>query len=330
MKVLVTGATGFLGGATARRLAKEGHRVVATGRSLVAGERLQQDGIEFHPADIRDAALIDELTHGCEGVVHCAALSSPWGRASEFDSINRTGTENITAACLAQGISRLVHISTPGIYVGLGDRFEVGENAELPKKPANHYVRTKLAAEVAVGRAQAEGLNTIILRPRGIYGPGDTVVIPRLIKALETGRLPRIGNGQASMDLTYIDNAVQAVCKALRAKAELGGRVFNVTDGSPIELWPFVDRLCESLGLEQPSRTVPLKVATSYAFILELVHTVLFPNREPLMTRYTATLLARSLTLDISAARKDLGYAPTVGPDEGLERFTHWWKASGA
>lgn len=330
MKVLVTGATGFLGGATARRLAKDGHRVVATGRNVAAGEQLEREGIEFHGADIRDAARIHELVHGCDGVVHCAALSSPWGRAWEFETINEKGTENVAAACLAQGVARLVHISTPGIYVGLGDRFGVGENAELPAKPANHYVRTKLAAEAAVGKAQAEGLNTIILRPRGIYGPGDTVVIPRLIRALETGRLPRIGDGQTSMDLTFIDNAVQAVCKGLSAKDELGGRVFNVTDGSPIELWPFVDRLCEALGLARPSRTVPLKVATAYAHILELVHTVLIPNREPLMTRYTATLLARSLTLDISAAQRDLGYAPTVGPDEGLERFTSWWKATGA
>ncbi|MBL4770662.1 MAG: NAD(P)-dependent oxidoreductase [Planctomycetes bacterium] len=325
MKILITGATGFLGGAAARHLTAKGHQVLGTGRSESAGVLLEKDGIEFQPADIRDAGKILELIRGNDAVIHCAALSSPWGRAAEFDSINRLGTDHVIKACQESGVTRLVHISTPGIYVGLGDRLLVKEDAQLPAKPANHYVRTKLAAEGLVQDAFEAGLSTITLRPRGIYGPGDTVVLPRLIRALETGRLPRIGQGQTVMDLTFVDNAAGAIECALLAKDHLGGRTYNVTDGQPIELWPFIDQLCERLQIPKPSRTVSLRVVAAYASVLELVHRTVLRGREPLMTRYTATLLARSLTLDISAARNDLGYTPTVGPEEGLDLFAKWW-----
>jgi nucleoside-diphosphate-sugar epimerase len=328
MRVVVTGATGFLGGATARRLARAGHDVLGTGRALDAGARLEADGVGFRAADVRDAAAVRELCQGAEAVVHCAALSSPWGRASEFEGVNRRGTEHVVQACRAHGVRRLVHVSTPGIYFGFRDRRDVAETDALPRRPANDYVRTKLAAERVVERAHGEGLDTVTLRPRAIYGPGDTVVLPRLIRALEAGRLPRIGDGRTVMDLTYIDNATQAVELALGAAADVSGRAYNVTDGQPVALWPLVDDLCARLDLPPPRRSVRYGVVAAYAVALEALHRTLLRGSEPLLTRYSAALLAHSLTLDITAARRDLGYAPSVAPDEGLARFVDWWRAA--
>jgi len=327
MRVLVTGATGFLGGAVARRLQATGHEVLGTGRDLSAGQRLVHEGIRFEPADIRQAEAVGELCGEQDVVIHCAALSSPWGPATELHAINVDGTRHVVDACRARGVKRLVHISTPGIYVGLGDRLLVQEDAALPPKPANSYVRTKLAAEAIVTKAHAAGLESVILRPRGIYGPGDTVVLPRLIRALEVGRLPRIGNPKTVMDLTYIDNAVDGVALALAAGEKALGRAYNLTDGSPVELWPLVDQLCGMLDLPEPTKSVPYGVVRAYAFGLEWIHKTIRRGSEPMMTTYTAELLARSLTLDISAAKQELGYAPKVLPEEGVRRFAEWWRA---
>ena len=219
-----------------------------------------------------------------------------------------------------------MHVSTPGIYFAFRDRHDVRETDALPRRPANHYVRSKLAAEKLVERAHSEGLSTVTLRPRAIYGPGDTAILPRLIGALEAKRLVRIGGGRTVTDLTYIENAVEALVLALDAPEDVSGRAFNITDGEPIELWPFVDQLCALLELQPPSRSIPYGVAASYAALLELLHRTLLRGREPMFTRYSVALLARSLTLDISAARRDLGYAPVVAPREGLERFAAWWR----
>ncbi|MEZ6003609.1 MAG: NAD-dependent epimerase/dehydratase family protein [Planctomycetota bacterium] len=213
-----------------------------------------------------------------------------------------------------------------GVSGGRGQSFGSARGRALPRRLANHYVRSKLEAEGLVQQASAAGLPTVTLRPRGLYGPGDTVVLPRIIRALQSGRLPRIGPPDTIVDMTYIDNAVDAVILALNAGDEALGRTYHITDGTPVPVWPFVDRLCELLSLPKPTRTVSVRTILLAAGALEGLHSTLLRHREPLMTRYTARLLAESLTLDIGAARRELGYQPTVSIEKGLPIFCDWWR----
>ncbi len=210
MKALVTGATGFVGGALARRLHSMGWQVTAQGRNVLALQELERLGIHVVMADLED----DVLRASCANqdiVFHCAAKSSPWGRAQDFYLANVNGTENVIRGCEEFNVARLIHVSTPSIYFEFASRLNVREDAELPKHPANEYARTKRLAESNIDEAFARGLPVITIRPRAIFGPGDTTILPRLIERLQRRQLRIIGDGENVADLTYVDNVVDAL-----------------------------------------------------------------------------------------------------------------------
>jgi 2-alkyl-3-oxoalkanoate reductase len=324
MRILVTGATGFVGGAACRWLRAQGHDVVGTGRSVAQGRALARDGIPFLPAELSDPAAVEQVLHGASAVVHCAALSSPWGPESDFVRANVSATERLVAACRLRGVSRLVFISTPSIYMGQGDRQGVREDDPLPP-PINHYAATKLQAERIVQAANGQGLATLSLRPRAIFGPGDSTIFPRLIRALSTGPLPVIGTGQNLVDLTYIDNVSSAIELALIAPTSALGRAYNITNGEPVLIWALIRRLCAELGLTAPRGRLPRAAGMLLAAGLERSQGLLRTQQEPRLTRYTVEVLSATMTLDLSLARRELGYTPLVSMEEGVQRFVRWW-----
>ncbi|CAI6082755.1 NAD-dependent epimerase/dehydratase family protein [Cohnella sp. JJ-181] len=329
-RALVTGATGSLGRAAALRLAGSGWEVTGVGRNAEAGRRLEADGIAFRRIDIgREPEEIAEACADQDYVIHCAALSSPWGRYRDFEAANVAGTAHVAAGCLRHGVRRLVHVSTPSVYFDYADRLLISETAALPRRPVNAYAATKLIAERIVQEASARGLDAVILRPRAIFGPEDGSLFPRLMRVNELRGIPLIGGGQALLDLTYADNVVDALVAACLAPAEASGRIFNISNGEPAKL---IDLLRRLFGLlEQPlrTRTVPLRAALAAGAWMESAYRIApFLGAEPPFTRYTVGLLAYSQTLDISAARRTLGYEPRVGVDEGLQRFAAWWRTN--
>ncbi|XID94514.1 NAD-dependent epimerase/dehydratase family protein [Paenibacillaceae bacterium WGS1546] len=325
--VLVTGATGFLGRAAALRLRDSGWNVTGIGRDPQAGRRLSAQGIAFVQADLRDKQRIEDACAGQEIVVHCAALSSPWGRYRDFYETNATGTEHVVSGCLRHGARRLVHVSTPSVYFDYADRLNISEREKLPRKPANDYAATKLLSERIVMGAGARGLPSVILRPRGIFGPGDTSLFPRLLRANEARGIPMIGGGEALLDLTYIDNVVDGLVLACNAPDSAADEIYNLSNGEPVKLSDLLRRLFDRLQL--PLRTVRVSrpVALAAGRGMEWAYRT-FPalGGEPPFTRYTVGLLAFSQTLDIAKARQALGYEPRVGLEEGLRRFADWWR----
>jgi 2-alkyl-3-oxoalkanoate reductase len=339
LRILVTGATGFLGGAACKQLQAQGHELIASGRDLAKGARLVLEArgtarfdraqhVRFEPADLCDASATRRLCQDVDAVVHCAALSSPWGSRDAFQRANVEATRTLLAACQAAGVKRFVHVSTPSIYMDGRDRELVREDDPLPP-PINHYAATKLAAEALVQRAHEGGLSSVILRPRAIFGPGDTTIFPRVLRALETGRLPRIGSGQNRVDLTYVDNVVAAIGCALSAGKQATGRAFNITNGEPVLLWEVLGRLCRELALPPPRGRVSRRLALTLAGALEIYHRALKAGQEPKLTRFAVQVLSCTMTLDIGRARTLLGYAPAVTVDTGLTRFVKWWKEEG-
>lgn len=327
-KALVTGATGFLGRAVSLRLQELGWEVVGLGRDPQAGRLLAERGVRFLQADLRDKKRIEEACEGRDLVVHCAALSSPWGRYRDFCEINAAGTENVVAGCLRGGAKRLVHISTSSVLFDYADRLDLGEEAALPRRPANDYAATKRIAESVVLDAAARGLPSVILRPRALFGPGDTSLFPRLLRVNESRGIPLVGGGEARIDLTYVDNFVDAIVLACEAPVHrVEGEVFHITNGEPVKLKELLPRLFDLIGTPLRTKRVSRPVALAAGRTMERLYRA-FPSlgEEPPFTLYTVGQLAYSQTLDTAKARRELGYEPRIRLDEGLRRFADWWR----
>lgn len=321
MTLVVTGATGFLGGALVRAFRQQGLEVLASGRDALRAQLLVDHGAQIVLGELSNPEVCRQLCLGAQSLVHCAALSSPWGKRVEFERCNLQASKTLFAAAQKSGVRRFVHVSTPSLYMGSGDRLNVHEDAALPK-PMNEYIRTKGQAEKALVKMAEQG-NTelVVLRPRALYGPGDRAIFPRLIQALRERRLPQIGGGQNIVDLTHISDAVQAVSCALQAPLIEQGRCYNVTSGRPALLWSLIRSLCQRLDLALPWGPVPRHIAHVAGGALEWGYRLSRTGHEPPLTRYLVEVLSRSMTLDISRAQQELGYVPLVEPEAGLLDF---------
>ncbi len=329
MRALVTGSTGCLGRNLVSRLLDEGYDVTATGRNAVIGERLSKSGARFRQADLRDEKTIRELCHHRDIVFHCGGLSSPWGRWEDFEATNVCGTENVAKGSLAAGVARLVHVSSPAIYFEYKDRREIREDSRLPDRPVNHYAKSKKMAEEVADTVGHMGLSVVTLRPRGIFGPYDTALFPRLMRVAERGWVPLFNAGKATVDLTYVNNVVDAMLAAGSASDEVSGKKFNVTNGQPVTVGSFLGDVFEAFGLAVGFRSIPYGVGMAAAMAFEKIALLRGGGREPLITRYAVGLLSKDQTLDISAARKHLGYDPSTSIRSGLGAFAEWSKRHG-
>ncbi len=320
---MVTGATGFLGGALVRRLhgIDPARPLVAIGRDRGRGDALQREGIAFSALELTDARGTEAALAGAEVVVHAAALSSPWGPRAAFQAANVVASEHVAQACARAGVGRLVHISTPGIYHDGWPHHGIREDDPLPARAVNHYAATKREAEQRVLAICGEGgIPVIVLRPRAIFGQGDTALLPRIANALRRGRLPRVGDGNCLIDMSYIDNVVDAVLLAMAAPPALSGRAYNISNGEPVRIWEVIDRLAGALAVPRPHARISRANALRVATLLEAGHRLFAPRREPALLRYGVDLLSVDMTLDISRARTELGYIPRIGMADALAR----------
>lgn len=326
-KALVTGATGFLGSHLAYRLARIGWDVTATGRNEQVGQQLAAAGIHFVAADLRDRQRMIDACRGQEYVFHCGALSSPWGNYRDFYGSNVEGTAHVADGCISAGVKRLVHVSTPSVYFDYRERQMISEVDPLPEQPANHYAATKLEAEQLLKRYRREQeLPVIMLRPRAIFGPGEQALLPRLLRTNAQSGVPLLNGGQAEIDLTYVDNLLDVMLLCCDSPTSTLGQVYNISNGEAMPFEQLVKRLFALLDIPLRTKKVPYKVAYGVAAMLETMYRILPLSGEPALTRYTVGSIAVPHTLDISRAQQELGYAPTVSVDEGLQRYADWWK----
>jgi nucleoside-diphosphate-sugar epimerase len=326
MRALVTGATGGLGRNLIERLHRDGHDVVATGRNQAVGHAIASQGIRFEAVDLSEAQRLKHLAEGCDVIFHCAALASPWGRRSDFETVNVDGTINVRDAAVSTG-ARLVHVSTPSIYANFSDQLNISEFSRLPKKMVNHYALTKLHAEANIEfSVREEGLEAIIIRPRGIFGPYDTTLMPRLIAAAERGPVPLINGGNAVVDVTYVDNVVDALILAAEAKHIKHAEAFNITNGEAVIISDLIRQALTAVGVPHTTRNVPYWLADLVARGMELSARLRVTKGEPALTRYTAGLFAFDQTLDITRARTNLGYNPRISVMEGIAHYAVWYR----
>lgn len=328
-KVLVTGATGFLGKHTALMLNNKGYSVYGTGRNLTVGRELKKMGVEFFEADIRDLKSLDEVfSQNYDYVVHCAALSSPWGSYRDFYSINVEGTRNILSGAKKIGVKKFIHISTPSIYFDFSEKGMVKED-QIPDHFANHYAKTKFMAEELVDKEFENGMSTVTLRPRAIFGIGDNAIFPRIIKANDKTGIPLINEGKHLVDVTCVENVAHAIYLSINADKQACGRKYNITNGEPIEFIEILKMLFEYMGKELKTRKINYNFALCLASSLEFIHKYLLMGKiEPVFTKSTLGLISKTQTLDITLARNLLGYEPQITTQQGLERFADHWRAA--
>lgn len=325
MKILVTGATGCLGGATARKLAAGGYAVTGSGRDLAKGADLAADGVRFAPADLTDRPVLEALAARHAVIIHAGGLSSAWGRRAEFMRANVDPTKTLIRAARDVG-SRLIFVSSPSIYFDFTDRIDIDSDAAPAARPVNAYAESKLIAEGLVRVASQLGLDAAIIRPRAIFGANDTALMPRLLRAAARGRIPLIDGGRALIDMSYVDNVADALIAAALHPAPLNGRAYNVSNGEPISVADLMRAVVGGLGLK--ARFVPIGFSLAYATAAAAeVAAKLRPSRpEPVLTLYTVGVLGKSQTLSIERVKSELGWAPRVPLWDGIERTLAAWR----
>ncbi len=325
MRILVTGATSGLGRNAAETLLREGHEVIACGRDRAVGTLLTAAGAIFRPADLRtltpETALA--LMAGCQAVWHCAALSAPWGDKDEFEAVNLTAPRTLAQAAADTGIVRFVHISTPAIYFNFTHQQDIRESV-INHQFANDYARTKYLAELAIADIvpRSPATTFVILRPRGLFGPYDRVLLPRLMAQVRArnGRLILPGGGKNAFDLTYVENVVHAMSLATRQPVK-SGSVYNITNQDPQPLITTLRALFTQTGTQCRVKSAPFPLLYALAFCLEKLAG---SGKEPLLTRYSLGAAYFTMTLNNERAQNELGYYPRYTMAEGIARTAHW------
>ena len=325
-KVLVTGGGGFLGKAIVKRLIKERADVRSFSRKTYT--ELEALGVEQIQGDIRDAKAVSNACSNVDVVFHGAAKIQLWGDYRDFFKTNVVGTENVIQACRERDIRHLVYTSSPSVvYHGREDAAGINESTPYPEHYHTHYQKTKSIAEQRIVKAANNSLRTVALRPHLILGPGDTQLIPRLIKWSKNLRI--IGDGTNIIDWTYIDNAAHAhilAAEKLMVNQDISGKIFFISQGEPICLWELVNHILVSAGKDPVRKPFPKDAAYFLGWLSEKVYTWFRIPSEPKITRAHATEFARNSWFDISAARNELGYEPVIKSEEGLERLKDWLK----
>lgn len=315
MKILVTGASGFVGGAFVRRF--------RDARGLV------MHGIGRRPMDMAGYTSIDltrpiDLELEPDVVVHAAARASPWGTRGEYQRQNVDATRHVIDYCRRRGTPRLVYVSSSSVFYRDGDQLGLTEESPIGPAFVNEYARTKHDGERLVRQYPGEWC---IVRPRAVFGPGDTVLFPRLLNAAVRGRLPLIdnGRGQAVGDLIYIDTLADYLYAA--ATSPLApGRTFNLTNNQPVAMLPFLLDVFDRLRVPRPTRTVSLTVAMLAARVSEAAYRLLRLPGEPPVTRFGVGVFAWSKTFDVSRAVSTFG-PPSVSLERGVAEFVNWQRA---
>lgn len=316
-KIFLTGASGFVGGAIARRLAPD-HWVIAMARSAASFEKIKALGARpvTSALDTIEASMLQEY----DLVIHCAAYVEPWGRFKDFYEVNVEGTQRLLDAAKKAGIKRFIHVSTEAVLFCGQDMMDIDEAYPYPDRSPYPYSETKKQAEQRVLRANIPGVfETIVLRPRLVWGPGDETILPNLLEMVDKGRFRWIDGGNYLTSTCHIDNFVEAVVLAMEKGN--GGEVYFVTDGEDSTMRKFLTDLIGTGGRIPSGKSVPSWILRPIAWILEGIYKLFRIRRKPPVTRFSAAIMSAHCTIRSDKAREELGYVPVVSVEEGMKRL---------
>ncbi|MBU2672159.1 NAD(P)-dependent oxidoreductase [Hafnia paralvei] len=331
MKVLVTGATSGLGRNAVEYLRHKGISVRATGQNQAMGDLLKKMGAEFIHADLTNlvSSQAKAMLNDVDTLWHCEGFTSPWGSEELFEKANVRSTRRLGEWAAAYGVRNFIHISSPAVYFDYRHHRDIKEEF-VPNRYANYYARSKAAGEEVIQNLALSNPQThfTILRPQGLFGPHDKVLLPRLLNAMRrhgTLLLPR--GGDALVDMTYEENAVHAMWLATQIETTPSGRTFNISNHQPRHLRTLLQHLIDELGVKCKIRSIPYPMLDMMARGMEKIGAN--SPKEPALTHYGVAKLNFDMTLDTSRAQLELGYHPVISIDEGIIRTAHWLKDHG-
>lgn len=322
--VFVTGGSGFIGGRLIRRLVADRRRVRALARSDQAAEKVAGAGAEPVRGDLSDPAALRAGAEGCELAFHAAAAVLEWGSREEFVRANVDGTKHVLDACREAGVRRFVHVGTEAATLAGQPLVRIDETAPLRADSKADYCATKAMAEEAVRAADGDTLQTVVVRPRLVWGTGDTTILPGIVEAVRTGRFRWIAGGRHKTSTTHVDNVVEGL--VLGAERGRPGEAYFVTDGEPVVFRDFITELAGTQDVEIPDKGAPKALAGAVTASSEVVFRALRLKGTPPLTRMAYWLSALECTIDISKARDELGYAPVRTIEDGMAEL----RAAGA
>lgn len=320
-KVLVTGASGLLGGAVADLLAERGWEVTVMQRRSAGGRHRETLG------DVRDQEAVSRAVAGQDAVVHLAAKVDVVGPWMDFVRINVGGTRHVVEALRAQGGGRLVQVSSPSVAHTGSSLVGTGAAPASPMRARGSYARTKAAAELFALMAESPDLAVTAVRPHLVWGPGDTQLVGRITERARQGRLALVGRGTALVDTTYVDNAAEAIVAALEHIEDARGEAYVVTNGEPRPIGELVAAICRAVGAPEPRLRVPAPLAQVLGGAVEGAVALserlpgVPPITQPPLTRFLAEQLSTAHWFDQRRTREALHWTPRVSIDEGLARL---------
>ncbi len=325
MRVLVTGGTGFTGKALVLRLLADGHDVIALdSKEGLKTDELRQAGAQVIIGSVTDRDMVERAVEGVEVVQHLAAAFRDLGVSEDFyREVNVQGTRNVLDAALRAGVRKVVYCSTCGVH-GNVDHPPGGEDA--PIQPADYYQRTKYMAEPIAREYHARGLATVILRPAAIYGPGDPERFAMIFRRVARGTFPMFGSGRTLYHPLYVDNLVDAFVLAMD-EGKGDGEAYLIADEEYLGIEELVRRVAKALGVEVRVPHYPIWPAIVAGHVCETlwkpfgVPPPIFPRR--------VDWYRQNRAFRIDKAKRDLGYRPRVGLDEGLRRTAEWYRQVG-
>lgn len=317
MRIFVTGASGFVGGAATRKFVADGHDVRAMSRSERSDEAIRAIGATPVRCDLETVTAAD--IGDAEVVLHCAAFVEQWGPKDAWRRFNVDGTARMLAAAREAGVKRFIHIGTEAALLrgqhlrGVDETYPLAPNSPYP------YSSTKAQAEKLVRDANAPGFETIVLRPRFIWGPGDTTLLPVIEAMARSGRFMWIDGGRARTSSTHIANLVHAIDLAL-SKGR-GGEAYFVLDDGVHTMRQMMTGMAASRGITLPEKSAPGWIPGLIGGVSETLWRTFNLNGEPPLTRFSAMIMTRDCILNDDKARRELGYKPVISVDEGMRQL---------
>ncbi len=323
-RALVTGGGGFVGSYIVKQLREQGVECLVLGRNSYP--EVEAQGAKCLVGDICDASFVAESFKGVDTVFHVAALAGVWGKWKDYYRINVQGTENVIAACKKNKVRSLVYTSTPSVVFNGKDIINGDEQLPYAENFLCHYAKSKVMAErlVLENDAENKGFHTCAIRPHLVWGPGDPHLIPRLLERGRKRQLKKVGDCKNLVDISYVENVAEAHLLAalnLESTGTASGQAYFISQGEPVNLWQWIDELFERKNVPAISACVPFAVAYTAGAVLEAMHHVFAPHKEPKMTRFLAEQLAKSHCFSIAKAQKDLGYTVRISTEEGMNRL---------